>query len=142
MDPNTPQFPEIDDILGGILPPADSHSSQPTSTEPKEPGLSTEEEAAAGEPQAVESTQPADEEAGQEDEKSQLADVKALIGQLPGLGDETDTYMVRIYFDILSTLRACDFGTKSIPKIVNAILLDFINKNIDGLRAIARKTYL
>lgn len=142
METNIQQFPEIDDILGGILSPDEPRLARQAAAAPHESGFVTDEETEAGAPGPEEPSVPTGETAVFESGRSPLADVKALIGRLPGLGDDTDTYMVRIYFDILSTLRACDFGTKSIPKIVNAILIDFIEKNKDGLRAIVRRTYL
>lgn len=135
----TSQFPDIDDILGGIMASGmDSSSAAPAVTisgnnKPEPSSIRTAE---------IKSPARGEEADSPKTEVKPLADIRELIDRLPGLGDDENTYMVRIYFDILSTLRACDFGTRSIPKIVNAILINFIERNIDDLRAIARKTYL
>lgn len=118
----TSNYPEIDDVLGNILADGTASPENTTSLDPEETS-------------ATEATVPAT-----------LTDSRQLLSgplsRLPYAGKDSTMFKVRIYSEIMTTLQSCELGTTSMSKIINAILLDFIERNSETLRRNRRRSLI
>lgn len=123
----TSNYPEIDEVLGNILRDGESpqNNHKGPVTDDNNPEKQSSQEITSGR---------------QMTESAKL--LMDSIRRLPVACQDTSIFKVRIYSEIMAALQSCDFGTTSMAKIINAILLDFIERNCEILRRCRRRSII